>query len=287
MVYSRLSTSQLYQSGLEGIYKNQAAMNEALQEISSGKKNMSPVEIAQSLSYNVNISNYSQYNKNGETVLPKLNTQEVAIRDIIDNLQSLRDLVVENKSSSNTANKDLYLEKFNNIKDSLLADINIKDPYNNFVFSGYSGNTEPFPTILSNYMGDQGVSEIRIGDDNFVELNFPGSDILTTEMQTAISDFGNYLNSNTPLSNTVLDNLDQGLSDLEVVLTKLGGRMNKIEQAATLSNNIIASDESRLSELQDADLTSAINKLNSASNALQASLKAQVTIQSLTIFDYM
>lgn len=287
MVYSRLSTSQLYQSGLEGIYKNQAAMNEALQEISSGKKNMSPVELAQSLSYNVNISNYSQYNKNGETVLPKLNTQEVAIRDIIDNLQNLRDLVVENKSSSNTANKDLYLEKFNNIKDSLLADINIKDPYNNFVFSGYSGNTEPFPNILSNYMGDQGVSKIRIGDDNFVELNFPGSDILTTKMQKAISDFETYLTSNTPLSNTVLDDLDQGLSSLEVVLTKLGGRMNKIEQAATLSNNVIASDESRLSELQDADLTSAINKLNSASNALQASLKAQVTIQSLTIFDYM
>lgn len=281
----RISTAQLAKTGLDGILKNQATMSDLMSQISSGKRNdLDPVEKSQQLDYTVKLSNNAQNIRNGETILPRMSSQEKALGGITEKLIQLQETMISATNPA-TYNKETTQINMDAIKNDILDLVNTKDASGNYLFSGYAGQTKPFSN-LSTYSGDNGVRQIRIGDSTFVDENVLGSNVITKNVVDAFDKLQTFINTgvNDP---TMLDAVQKSLSDVSLQQTKVGLNMNKIDNWKELNNSIGLNTQERLSQIEDADMASLITQLSSAKNASEASLKSYAVIQNLSLFNYI
>jgi flagellar hook-associated protein 3 FlgL len=281
----RISTAQLAQTGLQGIQKNQATLNDIISQISSGlRNNLDPVEKAQQLSYNVKISNTSQNIRNGATILPNLNDQDVALLSISDSLIQLKDVMIQSQNSA-TYDKNSMQMALTNIQQTVLSLANTQDSENNYIFSGFQSKTKPFSNI-NTYNGDQGVNKINIGDSATVNANTPGDSVITQNVMDTFNKFQNFITTNVN-DPTMFDSVKQAISDISLQLANVGNNINKINDFSNLNDSLNLQNQTRLSKIQDADIASLATQLSSAQLAAQASLKSYATIQNLSLFNYI
>lgn len=281
----RVSTSQLAQSGIDAINKNQATMNDLMNQISSGlRTDLDPVEKAQQLSYSVKISNNAQNIRNGETVLPGLTSQETALSSMSEKLIQLQEAMT---SAQNPATFDAasLKEVVTGLKSDILDLANTKDSEGNYLFAGYKTQTQAF-SDLSTYNGDQGVREVRIGDNSVVNVNITGNNVITKNITDAFSKIENFLNGGSN-DKSMIDSVQGAISDISTQQSIVAGSINKIDDFKSLTTSINLQDQTRLNEIQGADLPSLISQLAQAKTASEASLKSYSLIQGLSLFDYI
>ena len=286
MSFYRISTSQMIQNGLNGIYKNQAAMNDAISEISTGKKaNLDPLSEALSMSYKVSLSNNQQNNLNIDTIKPKIQEQEISLRNINSSLLSLSEIAVSVANPLNSEEKKAYQYEYDAIKQNIMTQLNSKDSMGEYQFSGYSSRITPFDNNL-NYFGDQGTNQIRIGNSSTITLNTPGNQIVTQNLKDTFAKFESFFNGQ-PLDTSVIKDVQDSQGDINNQLSNLGGRLNTLDLMKTYNTDLVNNNSAQISQLEDADIAKAASDLSNATNALQASLKTQVTLQNLSIFNYI
>jgi flagellar hook-associated protein 3 FlgL len=281
----RISTSQLAQTGIDGINKNQAIMNDIVGQISSGiRSDLDPVEKAQKLSYTVKISNEAQNVRNGETILPNLNNSETAINGISEKLIQLQETMTASQNAA-TYDKESTKTIVASLKTDILSLANSKDSEGNYLFAGYKSQTPAF-SDLNTYNGDQGVRQVRIGDSSFANANISGNNIITKNITDAFTKMDNFINSNTPDS-TMLDSVQHAISDISVQQTNLGSSIKQINDGKNLSDQLTLQNQTRLSQISDPDLASLISQLSAAKNATEASMKSYNIIQNMSLFNYI
>lgn len=283
----RISTAQLQQNGLNGIMKNQAEIGNIISQISSGLRNdLDPVERVQQLSYTVKISNSAQNIRNGETVLPRLVSQESALSGISEKLIQLQeDMTAASNPTYNDADRAGYAITMNGIKENIVNLINTRDEHGNYMFSGYKTNTTSFSDI-NTYNGDQGVRKIRIGDDTLVNENITGDKVITQNVMNAFKKFEEFLSTGKS-DPSMLTSVQSAIDDISLQQTIVGGNINKINTFKSISNETTLQDQSRLSQIQDADISALAAKLASAKTASEASLKSYAVIQNMSLFNYI
>lgn len=288
MIYTRLSTAQMIQNGLEGVYKNQRLLNDSMTALSTGKRNdLDPVEKAQLLSYKVSISNNAQNNRNIENITPKLQDQESSLSQISENMKALSDMAVKLGNTMNSEQKQIFKVEYDSLKSNILNQLNAKDYLGEYKFSGWQSRVTPFDNGF-NYQSDQGVSSIRTGNNTTVELNVPGDRVITNNFRNAIAKFDNYFNSSaTKVDTAVLDDLRLSQEDISIQITKVGNKLNQLDLSKEYNQDIIDSNTEKVSSLEDADMVKAAADFAKAQAAYQASLKTQSIIQSTSLFDYI
>lgn len=281
----RVSTAQLAQNGMNAINQNQSKINDLISQISSGVRNdLDPVEKAQQISYSVRISNTAQNIRNGETVMPELTQQERALSAISEKLIQLQETMTGAQNPA-TYDKNATKEIVSTIKDEILSIVNSQDSQGDYLFSGYKSKTKSFGD-LATYNGDQGVRQIRISDSALVDVNITGQKVITKNLTDAFSKIENYVNNGVN-DKTMLDSVQKAIGDVSLQQTIVGSNINKINNFKTLNNEFQLQDKSRLSQIQDADLTSLISQLSQAKTASEASLKSYSIIQNLSLFNYI
>lgn len=283
----RISTAQLQQNGLNGIMKNQAEIGNIISQISSGLRNdLDPVERVQQLSYTVKISNSAQNIRNGETVLPRLVSQESALSGINEKLIQLQeDMTAASNPTNNDADRAGYAITMNGIKENIVNLINTRDEHGNYIFSGYKTNTTSFSDI-NTYNGDQGVRKIRIGDDTLVNENITGDKVITQNVMNAFKKFEDFLSTGKS-DPSMLTSVQSAIDDISLQQTIVGGNINKINTFKSISDETTLQDQARLSQIQDADISALAAKLASAKTASEASLKSYAVIQNMSLFNYI
>ncbi len=286
MIY-RLSTSQMIQNGLVGIYQNQAAMAEAQNAIVSGVRNdMTPVEEAQALSYKLSVSTNTQNNANIDAITPRLESQEIALTSLDELTKQLTELGMKaGNGVVSDLDKAMYKGEFEALRTSIMSQLNSKDPFGEYQFSGFSSRVEPFDASL-NYQGDDSVSKIRIGNMTTVELNIPGSSFVTDNLKNVFSKFDAYFSGGS-FDKSVLGDISKTQDDILNQITKVGTRYNTMALLKEYNQDSIDSATARLAQLEDVDYAKAMSDFTNAQNALQASLKTQVVMQNLSMFNYI
>lgn len=281
----RVSTSQLAQNGLDGFTKNQAVINNLLGQISSGNRSdLDTVERTEKESYTVRISNTAQYMRNGETVLPNMINQDSALNSISEKLIQLQETMIAAQDPA-TYDRNTTALYVNNIKEDILNLVNSKDSEGNYLFSGYKSQTPSF-TNLNNYQGDQGVREIRIGENSLVQVNLTGNNIITNNVLSAFKKIDQFINSGIN-DVTMIDSVQNSIQDISLQQTILAGNINKISSFKNINTNLNLQNQTRLSQINDVDLPSLISQLVSAKTNSEASLKSYATIQDLSLFNYI
>jgi flagellar hook-associated protein 3 FlgL len=87
--------------------------------------------------------------------------------------------------------------------------------------------------------------------------------------------------------NAQLQNLDQAATSFMDTRTKIGARMNTLDQQADIGSDVKLQYSTTLSNLTELDVASAASKFAQQQSALDAAQQAYVKMQNLSLFNYL
>jgi flagellar hook-associated protein 3 FlgL len=124
-----------------------------------------PVAAGAVNNYTQALSQSQQYDTNANSAQARLGTEDNALSQVQSALQSLRDLALEaNSGTVSSQNRSAIATQATQIQASLVSLANTQDGNGEYIFAGYSTQTQPFsvnPTGAT-YSGDLGQRQVQI-----------------------------------------------------------------------------------------------------------------------------
>jgi flagellar hook-associated protein 3 FlgL len=186
----RISTSQIYGSGVLGIERNQNELLKLQNQISSGRRMLTPADdpiaAAKALTVAQSQKVAAQYARNQGDASDRLGLVDSQLSALTDLLQSVRERAVQ---AGNTAladsDRQAIASELEARLEEMLGIANGRSAEGDYLFSGYQGNTQPFvrspaalPGTLSvSYSGDDGERLLQVGASRQMAVNVTGSDL--------------------------------------------------------------------------------------------------------------
>lgn len=181
----RLSTSQIFQQGINAILDQQARLTQTQLQIASGQRINTPSDdpsgAVEILDLADQIATVEQYQRNTGAARIQLQLEESVVTGIGDNLQRARELVVQgNNDVLSDADRQSIATELRGIREQLQSLANSRDSNGDYLFAGYQVNTQPFTFNGGNvqYNGDQGQRLVQLGPASQVAINDSGAELL-------------------------------------------------------------------------------------------------------------
>ncbi len=184
----RLSTSMIYQSGLNGILNSQYSLTQLQQQVSSGRRIVTPSDdplaAGQAINASQNLSMTGNYASNRNVANTSLGNEGNALSAVVSTITAAMEKVVQagNGTLSDTDRQTLATV-LSGSRDALFALANSTDGNGQYLFSGYQGGTAAFskdPTTGAiTYTGDTGQRTIQVDQARQMASSDIGSDIFT------------------------------------------------------------------------------------------------------------
>lgn len=187
----RVSTSMIYDAGIAGMNNQTASLLRVQQQLSSGRRLLSPaddpVAAARALEISQSSETLTQLGKNQQAAQGSLAIEEASLSDAQDALQRARELAIQagNTTLSSSARRASAME-LRGIYDRLLGIANAKDSNGKYVFGGYMSDTQPFTGSLDQlvgaggditYSGDDGQRTLQVSSTRYIETSDSGKDV--------------------------------------------------------------------------------------------------------------
>ena len=141
--------------------------------------------------YNQALTQSQQYDTNSSSAQTSLNTEDSALTQMQNSLQSLRDLALEaNNSDESPQDLAAIATQATQIQNTLLAVANTQDGNGNFIFAGFSTQSQPFALNATGatYSGDQGQRQVQIAPGQTVAVGDNG-DLVFNQIKTGNGTF--------------------------------------------------------------------------------------------------
>jgi flagellar hook-associated protein 3 FlgL len=141
--------------------------------------------------YNQVLAQSQQFTSNGQSAQGSLNIEDNALTQVQSQLQSLRDLALEaNNATESGANLNAIATQVQQIQQSLLSVANTQDGSGNYIFAGYSTQTQPFALTATGatYSGDQGQRQVQLAAGQTVVVGDNG-DLVFNQIKTGNGTF--------------------------------------------------------------------------------------------------
>ena len=189
-------TQSLEQSQfLTAINQLEANISTTQNQISSGASfttaAQNPIAAGLVTDYNQALTQSQQFVTNSNSAQTSLNTEGSALTQMQTSLQSLRDLALEaNNSSESPQDLSAIATQATQIQNTLLSIGNTQDGNGNFIFAGFSTQTQPFALSATGatYSGDQGQRQVQIAPGQTVAVGDNG-DLVFNQIKTGNGTF--------------------------------------------------------------------------------------------------
>ncbi len=180
----RISTSQIYQQGVDTMQRQQQSLQETELQIATGLRIMKPSDdpsgAVKVLNLTSNIDAINQFSRNVSVAQASLGLEESVVTNISTNLQRIRELVVQGNNSTNpTGAKQSIAQEIGQRLDELVAMANTRDAAGEHIFAGYKVGSPPFvkENGVITYKGDDGQRKIQIGEGSQVSIRDSGREL--------------------------------------------------------------------------------------------------------------
>jgi flagellar hook-associated protein 3 FlgL len=180
----RISTSQIYQQGVNAMLEQQANLVKTQQQLATGRRILTPADdpagSAQALDLNQSLDTTKQYQNNANAASARLGIEDSTLASVSDILQRVRELTVQaNTATQTNETRAAIAQEVRQRLTQLLDLANTRDANNEYIFAGYQGQTRPFASTGSGftYSGDQGSRYLQIGPSTQVAMGDSGSDV--------------------------------------------------------------------------------------------------------------
>ncbi|SFW14639.1 flagellar hook-associated protein FlgL [Nitrosovibrio sp. Nv17] len=309
----RIGTHISYELGITALHRQQAAQIKTLEQISSGRRILTPSEDPASYIRALEVSQAdsvnARYALNRQAAAASLGMLEATLGDVTNVVQNLQQLAVYagNGTLTDSGRQAIATELRGNF-DELLGLANRTDGSGQYLFSGFQGATRPFADTGSGvqYSGDEGQRLIQAGPSRQLATSESGREVFERipaagggyqSLFRTLSDLITLLE--TPVTGaagkaalaTGLDaaqgNLSSALDNVLRVRTAVGTRMKEIDTLDDSGDDLRLLYARQLSELQDVDYARAISDLTQQQTYLEATQKAFLKVQGLSLFDYL
>ena len=145
----RIASSQWFRQSMSSLMEQQAAAARTQQQLASGKRLLKPSDdpVAATRAVDVNraVEKLGQYERNSVHTENRLRLQEAAVGGSLDVLQRVRELTVQ--ASNGTQNDDTrgaIAAEIEQLRDSLMQQVNMKDGTGNYLFGGFGEDKPPY-----------------------------------------------------------------------------------------------------------------------------------------------
>ncbi|EIC22179.1 flagellar hook-associated protein FlgL [Thiorhodovibrio frisius] len=184
----RISTEQIFRSGTESMQRAQSELNQTGMQLSTGKRILTasddPAGATQSAQFREIIQSIEQFQRNTDLAQPRLQQEEWAIAGVSDQLQRVRELMIQGANDSQTnETRGFMAREIREIRDSIFDVSNTKDPNGEYLFAGTESLATPFEIDGNNvisYVGADGegsVREVAITPIRKVAIGDNGADV--------------------------------------------------------------------------------------------------------------
>ena len=180
----RLSTNTIYEQSLASITMQQEILQKTQQQLSTGKRLLTPADdpiaAAQVLNISQSDSINTQYAQNRTNAQNNLELSDTILGGISDLIQNVRDTAVyAGNASLSPSDRAILADTVKSSLEELIGQANTTDSSGRYLFSGYQGTTKPFSQSPSGvqYAGDQGQRMVQVSASRQIALSNSGSDI--------------------------------------------------------------------------------------------------------------
>lgn len=299
----RVSTSNLYQTGIARIGELQSGLSKTQQQLASNTRILTPsddpvaasrvLDIRQSMAVNTALAT------NRGSAKDSLSLVESTLSAVTSLLQDAKTAVVEagNGSLSNSDRGAIATDLSNRL-DELIGLANAKDGTGEYLFSGYSVTTQPFTKTATGvtYNGDQGQRMLQVGPQRQMAVSETGQNLFrpgtSQDVFKTLSDLVNLLQTpgTTGLATGLAsanDNIDASLQNVLTVRASVGSRLKELDGQDSIGDDLNLQYQKSLSGLEDLDYAKAISDLTQQQITLQAAQQSFVKISGLSLFNYI
>ena len=228
----------------------------------------------------------------------RLALTENVVAESVNLMTRAYELGIQAKNDTLTAVDRLAISfEIGQIRESMMGLANSKDTNGDYLFAGYSSNTQPFVSNDAGevqFAGDRGVHSVQVSESLRANTGLDGADLfMRVESDGAVKPFFDILTSlERELQDGVMN--DDRVSELNACIdhfainqTRVGAEMNKLDyQRAAMERRIVLMDEN-LSGMEDADLAKLVTELQGMIVSRDAAQRTFVQIGQQSLFDYI
>jgi flagellar hook-associated protein 3 FlgL len=318
----RVSTSQIFNSGTIGIQNRQFDLFKVQQQLSTGRRILSPeddpIGASQALQVSQSKGVNQQFLDNMASAKSNLNLLDSTLNGVEDELQNIYERAVQaGNSSYSPAQRGMLAEELKRRLESLVGLANTQDGTGLYIFAGFKSSTQPFavnagatpPYELGagthvNYSGDAGQQALQVSASRVMNISENGIDVFMQVRDaqgsvTGRSMFDSLKNmidildpaSGVPFTTAAygqsLDDTSAAIAHLSTVRASVGARLQSLDSMTTTAEDTGFLYESRLSELQDLDYTDAISQLSRFQLQLEAAQLSFKQTSQLSLFNIL
>ena len=199
----RISSLQTFLTGIDQINSLNSQVNRTQEQISKGTKILTaaddPVASSQIQKLNQESNIRDQYMRNIDLLTTRLELEESSLNSIGESIIRVKELTIQANDGALTVNDRQAVAAEIKVRLNEMADLmNSKNASNEYVFSGFKGNTKPFVANGSgnySYHGDEGQRFLKVAASTFVPINDSGKDVFV-DVDSANPTFQTFDNPN-------------------------------------------------------------------------------------------
>lgn len=190
----RVSSSMIFDSGVSTMQKRTAEVLKLQQQLATNRRMLTPsddpVAAAQALEVTQSNNVNTLYMQNQDNANDTLASGESTLDSAVTLLQSMYERMVQLGDGSLNDQDRLSITTGlrENFKE-LMGIANQTDGLGNYLFSGYSGNTQPFIGDIDNgvsYVGDAGHRELQVSPTRNLQVTESGLDVFMRVPNTSV-----------------------------------------------------------------------------------------------------
>jgi flagellar hook-associated protein 3 FlgL len=282
---------------LENLNQVTQAENQAMQEVSTGKKlnqpSDDPAGMAMLIQNRAAQSDCDQYQQNITTVRATLQTADSALSSVITSLTRAITLGTEGGSGTvSSANRTALADEVGAIRDQLLSLAN--STFNgSYIFGGAQTSKPPFALDSSDpsgvkYQGDSVTRQVPTGDGATITASKPGDALFVNSNNVfgAIQDLMSALQSGTGID-AATQSVRAAFDHVSAERMFYGTTMQQLDSQANYQSSSKLQLQTEENNLSGVDLAEAISRLTNAENARNATLAATSQIGHTSLLDYL
>lgn len=297
----RIASNQYHATMNSALQTANAGLSQVMQQMASGKRVMKPsddtiatVRLARLTREEAALS---QYRDNIGALKTRLQTNEVTLDSMEQDLMMTRDLLVWAADGGNTADDVAAMAgSLEALRDSLFYSANSRNAEGKYLFSGTASD---MPTVIDLGVGatpryqaglgsNDKTQDVAVGDGVSIAANISlgGFDIagfLEKLDQTALAfKNGSYTDST---GRDQLLETDRMIKAVSSQIGVLGGRQNVIQTLDDSHATVSLANQQAAIDLGQLDYAEASVRLNSYTLAVQATQKAYAKVSALSLFN--
>lgn len=299
----RISTSLLYQRGVNAINDQQSNLSATQTQLATGERLKEPADdpfaSTRIIAIDEQTSSLDQFTRNADFARTRLELEETAITSSINMLQRVRELAIQALNGTFSAEDRLAISyEVGELANGILQVANSTDGSGEYIFAG--NQTSRAAYVDNNdgtysFQGDQGQRFVQIGTNREVATGDSGFDVFgnlgaststNDNVMEVVRQFEIGL-QNDAIDPDSLGDIDLAIENLSRYRSGVGARINTIESEKGAIESINLSLSKNRSELADLDYAEAISRFQQQLAGLQAAQQSFVQIQNLSLFNYI